>query len=67
MKRLLMTGIRPGGETRYACRIHPNAESPFPPLLIHATLRELRQWIEHRHATPSGPRALSRPVLRLVT
>ena len=71
MKRLLMTGVRPRGASRYTCRIHVKAESPFPPLLIQATLRELRQWIEHLHATSPDPGDLpgARPhtVLRLVT
>jgi hypothetical protein len=52
-KRLVMAGIRHGGDPEYQFTIHGNAASRFPPLLLKMSLIELEQWLHHLNAEPA--------------
>ena len=53
-KRLLMTGVRKGGDADYDFRIVGDPASQFPPLVLKMTLHELQQWLRHAQPPPSG-------------
>jgi len=71
MKRLLITGIRPGGRRQYTCRIVGNPRSDFPPISVDATLQELGRWLRQLDPVPpaalGGEAAPRRAVLRVVS
>ncbi len=70
MKRMLISGIRPAGESRFTCAIVGNADSQFPPIRLTATLRELNEWLSHTRGLPQAALAGSgipgRVILRVV-
>lgn len=64
-KKVLMTGIRRGGETDYEFTINGNPSSQFPPLILKMTLHEMQQWLHETRQTPDSGK-VEGPHLRLV-
>ena len=52
--RVLMTGIRKGGDADYEFKIFGNPASQFPPLIIKMSLLDLQQWLRQMQAAPAG-------------
>jgi hypothetical protein len=63
--RVLVTGMRKGGDSDYRLKIFGNPASPFPPLLIKMSLHEMQQWLHQTQAAPDAARG-QRPRLRVV-
>ncbi len=71
MNRTLITGVRLSGDSRFLFRITGNAESEFPPAVLHISSGELQEWLEHTVPDPAGLENATQEtvsgILRLVT
>lgn len=65
-KRLLVTGVRKGGDKDFHFRITGNPGSPFPPLVMKMSLRDMQQWLRQMQTAPRPASRGSRPRLRVV-
>lgn len=65
-KRVLVTGMRKGGDSDYHFRITGHPDSPFPPLVIKMSLHEMQQWLHQMQTAPQAALRGHRPRLRVV-
>jgi hypothetical protein len=64
--RVLVTGMRKGGDSDYHFRIVGNPASPFPPLILKMSLHEMQQWLRQMQTAPEEALRRERPRLRVV-
>jgi hypothetical protein len=64
--RVLVTGMRKGGDSDYHFKIVGNPASPFPPLLIKMSLHEMQDWLRQMQAEPDSGLHIGRHRLRVV-
>jgi hypothetical protein len=51
--RVMMTGVRKGGEPDYHFKIFGNDASQFPPLMLKMSLHEMQQWLREMQTLPT--------------
>lgn len=61
MRKLLLTGIRNSGDTRFHLKILGYPGSDFPPVSLNLTLRELAKWFQHAGSRRRNSSAVIRP------
>ena len=66
-KKLMVTGVRKGGESDFHFEIHGNPASQFPPLILKMTLHEMQQWLHEQQSAPPNTTKHRRATLRLVS
>ena len=64
--RVLVTGMRKGGDSDYHFRIFGNRATPFPPLIIKMSLHEMQQWLHQMQSAPQTALRGERPRLRVL-
>jgi len=65
--RVLMTGVRKGGDTDYHFKIFGNASSAFPPLIVKMSLLEMQQWLRQLRDARERAQQDIRPRLRVIS
>jgi hypothetical protein len=56
-RRVLIAGTRRSGEADYRLTVYGDPDSPFPPLRVRMSLRELGRWLREMQAAPEPSEA----------